>query len=128
MSVKPNKATAELIEQRIRDGEYTVGGKHLPPEIPPTMSEKEFQSAVIALSHRLGYRYYHTHDSRRSPSGFPDLVLVRAHRCIFVELKSVDGIVSASQANWMDDLRAAGQEVYLCRPADFPDIERILTG
>ncbi len=40
--------------------------------------EKPFQAQVVELARLSGWLTYHTHDSRRSQSGFPDLVLVRA--------------------------------------------------
>ena len=52
------------------------------------MSEKDFQAAVLEVAKVNGWMAYHTYDSRRSQSGFPDLVLVRGAVCIFLELKS----------------------------------------
>ena len=55
------------------------------------MTESQFQSAVIELAKLNGYRLiYHTHDSRRSVPGFPDLVLVSEHRqrALFRELNA----------------------------------------
>ena len=50
------------------------------------MTEKAFQSDVMRVAKMLGWLCYHTFDSRRSASGFPDLVLVR-ERVLFRELK-----------------------------------------
>lgn len=44
------------------------------------MSESVFQSKVINMAKSLGWEHYHTHDSRRSVAGFPDLVLVHPQR------------------------------------------------
>ena len=41
------------------------------------MTEKKFQAAVLQIANMYGWLAYHTHDSRRSAPGFPDLVLVR---------------------------------------------------
>ena len=38
---------------------------------------REFMPAVVELAKRFGWLLYHTHNSRRSASGFPDLVMVR---------------------------------------------------
>jgi hypothetical protein len=101
-----------------------LGPKSGPAE---EIDEKTFQAAVIRRAKELGWRHYHTHDSRRSPSGFPDLVLVRCGRLIFAELKRQEGgILTAEQKNWYDDLRDACREVYLWRPADWPQIEEVL--
>ncbi len=91
------------------------------------MNEREFQAQVVELATWMGWRVYHTYDSRRSHAGFPDLVLVRAPRVIFAELKSEKGIVSPDQRNWLGVLQACpGVEAYLWRPADINTIEGVL--
>jgi hypothetical protein len=66
--------------------------------------EARFQVQVIGLARRLNYRAYHTHDSRRSEAGFPDLVLVRPPRVIFIELKSGRRRLTLEQLAWMAEL------------------------
>lgn len=96
------------------------------------MSEAQLQAAVIELAGYLGYRHYHPLYSPGSDRGWPDLVLVSARqRCvIWAELKGAHGVVSADQQAWLDDLRAAGCEAYVWRPADWHsgEIDRILRG
>ena len=85
-------------------------------------SESEFQSYVMALARQLGFvKIYHTHDSRRSVPGFPDLVMVnpRMRRTLFVELKAQGGRVSPDQVEWLDSLRASGQFAEVWRPSDW---------
>ncbi|MDR4533224.1 VRR-NUC domain-containing protein [Glutamicibacter sp. PS] len=84
-------------------------------------TEEAFQNEVISAAKGLGFtKIYHTHDSRRSPAGFPDLVLVHPRRgVIFAELKSERGRVSDAQQAWLEDLRAAGQVAYVWRPMDW---------
>jgi VRR-NUC domain len=90
------------------------------------LTEKEWQAQVKELATMLGYkRAYHTFDSRRSQSGFPDLVLVR-DRVIFAELKRQDGKPSAAQKEWLDGLASAGAEVYLWRPSDLDEVATVL--
>lgn len=94
---------------------------------PPGISERRFQALVVTASTLLGYRVYHTHDSRRSDKGWPDLVLCRPPRLIFAELKSATGKVKKEQREWLDLLGACpGVEQYLWRPADWPLIEETL--
>ena len=88
--------------------------------------EREFQTTVLQLAETLHWRAYHTHDSRRSQPGFPDLVLVR-ERVIFVELKRDGQKPSANQVVWLNDLARAGAEVYLWTPADWQEIASILS-
>lgn len=91
----------------------------------PKMSEKQFQQQVVDMARALGWMAYHTHDSRRSEPGFPDLVLVR-ERIIYAELKSETGKPTLEQLSWMEALKVAGAEVYLWRPSDACEIEETL--
>lgn len=90
------------------------------------ISEKAFQANVERLARYLGWRAYHTHDSRRSSAGFPDLVLLRDTRVLVAELKSETGRVRAEQREWLEAFELAGVEAHLWRPSDWADIERTL--
>jgi hypothetical protein len=60
--------------------------------------------------------------------GFPDLVLVRPPRVMFVELKSERGRASPSQREWLDRLSRceSAPEVGIWRPRDFDElVERL---
>ncbi len=72
------------------------------------VSEREFQTQVLTLARLSGWKTYHTHEARRSASGFPDLVLVRPPRLLFVELKSQEGRVRPEHNVWLDALAACG--------------------
>jgi hypothetical protein len=87
------------------------------------MSEAELQTNVVDAARRLGGVAYHTHDSRRSAEGFPDLVILfpRTGGLLFAELKSATGKVTRDQQRWLDGLRVGHREVYLWRPADWPN-------
>lgn len=93
------------------------------PDVP--LSERDWQSEVIEIAGAGGWRHYHTHDSRKSAKGFPDLVLVR-ERVLYVELKSEDGKLRPEQGPWLEALAAAGQEVYIWRPSNRPVVDRVL--
>ena len=91
------------------------------------MLERDWQAQVIQAARLLGYRHYHTHSSKRSPEGFPDLVLC-GRRVVFVELKRD---VKASQPTpkqkeWLTRLHAAGAEVYVARPSMLDDLVAVL--
>ncbi len=90
------------------------------------LTEKEFQAQVIQLAKLRGWMVYHTHDSRRSTAGFPDLVLVRPPLLIFVEVKLIGKYPSSAQQTWLNALLAANQHASVWRPSDWPEIERIL--
>lgn len=78
---------------------------------------------VIELSRLYQWKVYHTHDSRRSEAGYPDLTLVRGQRLIYCELKSARGRLTAAQREWLTALGAVpGVETYCWRPDDWTSI------
>jgi hypothetical protein len=94
-----------------------------------TMTEATFQEQVRKLAVDTGWLYYHTHDSRRSPEGYPDVHLVKPPRIIHAELKVDDPKEKPSRAQrvWLDAFAACpGVETYLWRPKDWEDINLIL--
>lgn len=98
-----------------------------PPEAPK-VTEKAFQAAIVRYAREHHWLVYHTHDSRRSLPGYPDLTLVRNGICIWSELK-VDGAQpTLQQAHW---LRALGEvretAAFLWTPDDFETIRMRLT-
>ncbi len=107
-----------------------------PATVLTSLTEAQWQAQVLDLAALLGWDRrlaYHTHDSRRSQPGFPDLVLVRAPRVILAELKRDDGDLTAEQVRWLDALRrcaggAGGVEVYLWRPRDLETVAAVLRG
>lgn len=82
------------------------------------MTEAQFQAMVLTLARSMGVVAYHTHDSRRSQPGFPDLVLVGERGILFRELKTDVGRVSPDQRFWLEALSAAGQDARVWRPKD----------
>lgn len=84
------------------------------------MSESTLQARVIAQARALGWLVYHTHDSRRSQPGFPDLVLVHAKqgRVLYRELKTQRGRPRPEQTAWLEALNRAGQDAKVWRPLD----------
>jgi hypothetical protein len=89
---------------------------------------------------RPAWRIYHTRMSKGSHAGFPDLVLVRPPRLVFVELKTETGKLTRAQEDWMDDLAMCGAwhnrpppghlgtviETYIWRPSARDEIQRLL--
>lgn len=89
-------------------------------------SEAQAQATILDLACALGWRHYHTHDSRRSPEGFPDLVLVR-ERVVFAELKKVGERPRPEQVDWLNALAAAGGEVYVWTIDDIAEVAAVLS-
>ncbi len=73
--------------------------------------EADLQRRVAGLATRgYGLLHYHTHDSRRSESGFPDSVFV-GRRVLFRELKLTRrSRVSSAQRQWLARLGNAGAD------------------
>ena len=109
---------------------YVLRKFHRTRPRPADEDEPHFQARVIRLARLLGWREYHTLDSRGSAPGFPDLILVsaRQRRLIFAELKSEGGVVSAAQRVWLAESEAAHPDTYLWRPRDWARIVETLTG
>jgi hypothetical protein len=112
-------------ETAVREVPQDLATETLPPDTP----EERLLARIRGLATQHGWLTYHTHNSRKSETGFPDLTLTKPGRLIFAELKSHQGKLTPTQARWLDLLRHAvpGVEVYCWRPADFPTIVDILT-
>lgn len=94
-------------------------------------TEKAFQARVVRVARLLGWRQYHTYDARRSPHGWPDLVLLRVRggvgRLIVAELKSERGRATKFQMDWIQELATVpGVEAHLWRPSQWDQILEIL--
>lgn len=102
------------------------------------LSEAEFLRQLLELARALGWRSAHFRPARtakgwRTPlagdaKGWPDLVLVRGRRALFVELKVGRGEPTWEQTLWLEALRGAGLDARLWRPEDWREIEDTLQG
>ena len=92
------------------------------------ISEKEFSETVRRMATLFGWKVFCTWNSQNSPAGEPDLRLLRYPREIWAELKREDGKVTPDQEKALDLLTEyPSKEVYLWRPRDLDQIERILS-
>lgn len=103
-----------------------------------TMTETAWQSVVTDVASLYGWRWYHPPDNmpRKARSGytyvqnvrrgFPDLVLVKPPRLLFVELKKQTGKTTPEQEDWIADLRASGVRVEVWRPLDEELVRAVL--
>jgi VRR-NUC domain len=94
------------------------------------VSEEQFQDDVMMYAQVVcGWKLiYHVPDSRRVTSaGFPDLVMVRNGRLLFLECKKIGGVLSPAQRAWLDALSTVpGVEAMVVTPEDWPALERLL--
>lgn len=96
------------------------------------ISEKDSQRQVVELAGLYDWRVCHISDSRRQAGerwigdtlakGWPDLVLARAGRVLFRELKTQKGRLTQEQRAWLDELAAAGLDAAVWRPSDWAAI------
>ena len=118
-------------------GESVVGGEIRGRRTSPRervqqhMTEAELQQNVVDLARFCGWMVHHTHDSRRSEPGFPDLVLMHDHprpAVLFVELKTAAGRVSREQMEWLSMFDRVAETACVWRPEHWfsGDIEDIL--
>jgi hypothetical protein len=91
------------------------------------MDEDSWQRQVLAYAGIMGWWSYHPYDSRRSAPGWPDLGLIRPPRLVLAELKREKAKPTRAQSECLGLLAGCpGVEVYLWRPSDWPEVERIL--
>ena len=87
--------------------------------ISSAMSEAQLENGVRRILKNLpDVLWYHTHDSRRSPSGYPDLVCVGPGGVLYRELKTMRGRVTKAQDEWLFALTFAGADAQVWRPVD----------
>ena len=105
------------------------------PTAPP-ISEADLQAQITELATMLGWRVMHVRRSIKgqaggwvtatSVRGWPDLVLWKPGRILFRELKAAKGRLTVDQVAVLDSLAAAGCDVGVWRPDDWPAIEETL--
>lgn len=103
------------------------------------LSEALFQQQVEELATRLGWKWMHiprvgtakgwrTQTKGALGKGWPDLVLVKGHRLLFVELKTDRGILSTEQKDVLGLLGECQKvEVYVWRPRDWALVLAVLS-
>lgn len=91
------------------------------------VTHAELQASIIQLATLKGYEHFHNLHPEGSDPGWPDLVLCKPPRLIFLELKTERGKLTEAQRGWLLRLKACNQECYLLRPTDWSGgfIERL---
>src|SRR6185437_6320236 len=98
-------------------GAVPAGSNLIASAMTEDRGRDSLDARIRRLCEDLGLLRYHTHDSRRSPAGYPDLTIVGPRGVLFRELKTQRGKISAEQQRWLDALTAAGQNAAVWRPA-----------
>lgn len=99
----------------------------------PRGPEADHERKVLSVAKLYGWEWYHPPavDPRRVGGtpykpGWPDLVLAKPPRVLFVELKADGNYPTKDQKKWLAMLDAAGLEVGVWWPKDLPTVMRVL--
>jgi len=102
------------------------------------LTEREWQAQVLHLARLYRWRVHHCRPALRASGrystpiqghpGFPDLVLAKAGRVIYAELKTdaTSSKLTDEQAAWRDVLLAAGVEWFCWRPRHLEEVRETL--
>ena len=92
------------------------------------VTEAAFMAAIRRLAQQYNWMYFHVHNSKRSPEGYPDLTLAKEGQpLIFAELKTASGQLTLAQQAWLATLAATdGIVTAIWRPADLEAIVELL--
>jgi hypothetical protein len=126
-STKPRRTGSDRSTSK-RSSDNTVTAQQYDQMIAEGMSEAAWQGQLEQYAKSLGYLTYHTHDSRGSQRGFPDLTMIKPGQMVLAELKRQKGsqaVLTFEQVAWLDALARLhdsgnyGVEVYgAVRPLD----------
>jgi hypothetical protein len=111
-------------------GSRGLDGGDTPAIARPHLSEAAWQAAVIELAKTCGYLVYFTKDSRRSPSGYPDICCAKAGApLILAELKTDTGQLTRAQEAWLAALAGStGVVSAVWKPSMWTEIVEQLRG
>ncbi len=96
--------------------------------VDAAQKEEDYQAQIVALAKAEGWRVYSTWNSKHSPAGWPDLVLLRGQYMLCLEIKSAKGRVTDDQRECLAALRQVRHvEVAVVRPEHWEQIAETLT-
>ena len=91
------------------------------PDPLPALTEAVWQAAVLRVLTEAGFMVYHTHDSRHSPSGWPDVAAIKptGGTLYLCELKTDTGQLTLAQQAWLEALgQCSGVVAEVWKPQD----------
>ena len=93
-------------------------------------TEAEWQASIVEMATALGWLTYHTHDSRRSDKGYPDLTCSHPlHGVVWFECKrQAKPKITREQRDWIRTLQQSGNLAAIVRPSDADWVESVLRG
>lgn len=99
---------------------------------PDASTEQAFMREIRQMAALYGWLCYHTHDSRLSPPGFPDLFMARPAPAeegpVYAwECKTATGTLTKEQGLWLTALHGKRIDARVVRPAHFDDLLRLLS-
>ena len=114
---------------RWSEEEFALYMRHMginrPRRQPAPISEGVWQATIMRVLKDAGYLAFHVHDSRRSPSGWPDVAAIKptGGTLYLCELKTETGIVSQAQQAWLTALAGCtGVVAEVWKPAMLQEI------
>ena len=100
------------------------------------VTESDLMESIMQYAELKGWAYMHAYDSRRvkcyhpdmpeAKGGFPDLMLIRDNRLLFVEVKAEWGRLTVRQERWADSIRKAQIECAIVRPSNWDEFRKVL--
>lgn len=110
---------------------FTAGVPAMPSAremVEAAQKEGEFQQQLLDLARTLGWRCYHTWDSRHSEGGFPDIIAIRGPTLLALEIKGAKARPPPpEQVGWIGAFKqvrfVSADFVY---PKDFPEVKDAL--
>lgn len=103
-----------------------------------SMSEAQLAEAIYGLAHAYGWLFVHFRPARTAKGyrtsftgdeGFPDVVLVKPPRVLFLELKAERGRIRPMQQVWGAALEQCPGVIYrVCRPNGLDELAEMLAG
>lgn len=92
--------------------------------------ERDLQENVRVLANMRGWLYYHTHRSRHSPAGFPDVIAIKEDvgAIVVAECKRQKAKPTPEQQRWLQAFTRCGIEGRLWTPSmwNSGEIEAVL--
>lgn len=88
------------------------------------LTESQLRSNIVRVLKRRKWLVMPL--TERSSSGYPDMMIIKDGRVVFVELKRQSGKIEPIQLYWNELLKKNGVEAYFVRSVD--DIKKIIIG